>query len=72
MSKTETKAVAETAEKSAADLLIEMQLKAEKEKALNPMAIDSIEEVKGEKTSEGVNIATRIVFANGSVLEALA
>jgi len=36
------------------------------------MAIDSIEEVKGEKTSEGVNIATRIVFANGSVLEALA
>lgn len=62
----------EKAGKSAADLLIEMQLEEKRLKAINPLAIESDEAVVGEKTEDGVPIGSRRVFADGAVLETYA
>lgn len=64
-----TEAKKTPAEKSAADVLIEMQLEAERQKQINPLAIVEDTEVKGEKNEDGVGIAHRRVFANGTVVE---
>lgn len=55
--------------KSAADVLIEMQLKEKLEKSINPLAVTE-ESVDGKtETDSGTVIAARRVYANGSVLE---
>ncbi len=55
-------------EKSAADLLIEMQLAEKVRKETNPMAVADEAEVS-EKTDEGTTIINRRTYANGTVLE---
>lgn len=57
------------AEKSAADILIEMQLEAERQKHINPLAVVEDTPVKGEKNEAGVAVTHRRVFANGTVVE---
>ena len=64
-----TKTPAEAGAKSAADLLIEMQLEKERKAAINPMAVTEEVEPKGEKTEDGAKIMKRITFANGTVAE---
>lgn len=56
------------AEKSAADLLIEMQLAEKVRKETNPMAVADEAEVS-EKTDDGTTIINRRTYANGTVLE---
>lgn len=61
-----------TEAKSAADLLIEMQLEEKRRLSINPLVIESEDAVSGETTEEGVSIATRRVYADGAVLESYA
>ena len=57
------------APKSAADLLIQMQLEKELEAKRNPLAVTDVAEVSDAKNEAGTSIVQRQVFANGTVLE---
>lgn len=57
------------APKSAADLLIEMQLEKELRASVNPLAVVEVETPKGEKNDSGADVVSRVTFANGAVLE---
>jgi len=64
-----TKPEAPVEQKSAADLLIEMQLKKEQEAATNPLAIDSIEEASPNhevRTDQGAKLVKTVKFSNGT------
>lgn len=60
------------AEKSAADLLIELQLEEKRIKSINPLVVTEESVVEGKTNIDGTGIATRKVFADGAVLESYA
>lgn len=71
--KNEAPAAAEAADKTAADLLIEMQLEKERQAAINPMVVIETTEVSAkDKNEAGVSVVARTVYANGTVLESYA
>lgn len=57
------------AEKSAADILIEMQLEEKRLAAINPLAREETPVKKGEKHEDGAAIDTRHTYANGAIVE---
>lgn len=57
------------AQKSAAEILVEMQLAKEIKAQRNPLAVVESRKPKGQKNEEGVKIASEIVFENGSVVQ---
>lgn len=64
--------VPEKAAKTAADLLIEMQLEEKRLKSINPLVVTEESAVEGRKNEDGADITTRKVFADGAVLESYA
>jgi hypothetical protein len=69
---TKTEKTEATTSKSAADLLIEMQLKAEQEKQTNPLAVESVELVDDKtevRTDQGAKLVSVTKYANGTVLK---
>ncbi|TAE78760.1 MAG: hypothetical protein EAZ84_00385 [Verrucomicrobia bacterium] len=58
--------------KSAADILVEMQLEEKRRLSINPLVVTEDTVVVGETTEDGTSISARRVFADGAVLESYA